>query len=73
LFGAARAAIEARFNHHMNVIKAMDEKAFKYLEKIDPRSWSRHAFGTNCKSDMISNNIAESFNHGLRMLGISHS
>jgi hypothetical protein len=34
LFGVARATIEARFNHHMNVIKAMDEEAFKYLEKL---------------------------------------
>jgi hypothetical protein len=40
----------------------MNEEAFNYLEKIDPKGWSMHAFGTNSKTDMISNNIVESFN-----------
>jgi len=44
----------------------MSEEAFDYLEKIDPRSWSRHAFGTSAKTDMISNNIAESFNSWIK-------
>lgn len=39
----------------------MDDKAFKYLEPINPDCWPRHAFETNCKSDMISNNIANSW------------
>jgi len=62
LFGAAKATIESNFKQHLNVIKGMSEEDFDYLEKIDLRSWSRHAFGTNFKTDIISNNIAEFFN-----------
>jgi len=66
LFGAARATNESDFKRHLNVIKGMSQEAFDYLEKIDPRSWSRHAFGTSAKTDMISNNIAESFNSRIK-------
>jgi hypothetical protein len=66
LFGAARATTELDFKRHLNVIKGMSQEAFDYLEKIDPRGWSRHAFGTNSKTDMIFNNIAESFNSWIK-------
>jgi len=66
LSGAARATNESDFKRHLNVIKGMSQEAFDYLEKIDPESWSRHAFGTNAKTDMISNNIAESFNSWIK-------
>jgi len=36
--------------------------AYNYLEKINPKMWSRHAFFTTSCSDILLNNIAESFN-----------
>jgi transposase-like protein len=66
LFGAARATNESDFKWHLNVIKGMSQEAFDYLEETDPRSWSRHASGTSAKTDMISNNIAESFNSWIK-------
>jgi hypothetical protein len=46
----------------MSVIKDMDEEAFKYLDLIDPMMWSRHAFSTANCTDMLLNNIVETFN-----------
>jgi hypothetical protein len=40
----------------------MDERAYNYHEKVDPRMWSQHAFRTSSCSDILLNNIAESFN-----------
>jgi hypothetical protein len=33
-----------------------------YIDKIDPKMWSRHAFRTTSCSDILLNNITESFN-----------
>lgn len=66
LYAAARSTTQERFDHHMNVIKGMDKDAFNYLERLSPNCWLRHAFDTECKSDMISNNIAESFNSWIK-------
>jgi hypothetical protein len=46
----------------MNVIQTMDQHAYDYFKKIDPKLWSRHTFKTTCKSDMLLNNLAETFN-----------
>jgi hypothetical protein len=40
----------------------MDQRVYNYLEKINPKMWSRHAFFTTSCSDILLNNIAESFN-----------
>jgi hypothetical protein len=40
----------------------MDAEAFNYIEKIDPRMWSRHAFRVSSCSDILLNNITECFN-----------
>jgi len=40
----------------------MVQHAYDYLKKIDPKLCSRHAFKTTCKSDMLLNNLAETFN-----------
>jgi hypothetical protein len=66
LFGVARAINESVFKRHLNVIKGMSQESFDYLEEIDPRSRSRHAFGTSAKTDMISKNIDESFNSWIK-------
>ncbi|XP_059435186.1 uncharacterized protein LOC132168118 isoform X1 [Corylus avellana] len=62
LWAAAQATDAPQFQHHMGVIKSMNSKAFDYLDKIDPRMWSRHAFSTNSKSNMLLNNLPMPFN-----------
>jgi hypothetical protein len=46
----------------MEVIRGMDEEAFNYIDKVDPRMWSRHAFRESSYSDILLNNTAECFN-----------
>ena len=62
LWAAARATNKTQFDRHMNEMKKLKEDAFTYLDKIDPATWSRHAFRTANKYDMLLNNLAESFN-----------
>ncbi len=59
---ATRAPNEIHFKYYLSVIRGMDERAYTYLEKLDPKMWSRHAFRTNSRSDILLNNIVESFN-----------
>ncbi|XP_074305839.1 uncharacterized protein LOC141641060 [Silene latifolia] len=63
---AAWATTEAEFNFEMAGIKYLSEGAYNYLNRIPPRHWSRHAFSTNYKSSMITNNLCESFNAVLK-------
>jgi hypothetical protein len=62
LWGAARAPNEIQFKFYLEVIKGMHQGAYNYLEKVDPKMWSRHAFRPSSCSDILLNNIAESFN-----------
>lgn len=62
LWSAAMASNESQFKNCMEVIKAMDVAAFNYLDSINPKLWSRHAFSTHSCSDILTNNVAESFN-----------
>lgn len=62
LWGVARASNAMTFQHHMKVIQVMDAGAYRYLNDINPASWSRHAFSTHSKSNMFLNNLAETFN-----------
>jgi hypothetical protein len=55
----------------MNVIQTMDQHTYDYLKKIDSKLWSRHTFKTTCKSDMLLNNLAETFRQAMP-LGQSH-
>jgi hypothetical protein len=40
----------------------MDQRAYNYLERVDPKMWSCHAFRMSNCSGILLNNIAESFN-----------
>jgi len=40
----------------------MDKKALEYIEGVDPKMWLMHTFRTTSCSDILLNNIAESFN-----------
>jgi hypothetical protein len=61
LWGVARAPNEIQFKYYLSMIRGMNERAYTYLEKVDPKMWSRHAFRTSSCSDILLNNIAESF------------
>ncbi|XP_062230269.1 uncharacterized protein LOC133927973 [Phragmites australis] len=37
-------------------------RAWKWLSDIDSKHWSRHKFSTNAKTDLVVNNISESYN-----------
>jgi hypothetical protein len=62
VWGAARATNIHTFNYHMQRILAMDKGAHKYLCDVPKSSWSRHAFSCHTKSELLLNNLAESFN-----------
>ncbi|XP_021775504.1 uncharacterized protein LOC110739345 [Chenopodium quinoa] len=46
----------------MESIKLLDEEAYEYLLNIPTIHWCRHAFTPKCKSNMLLNNIYETFN-----------
>jgi hypothetical protein len=50
------------FKVKMNELKGLSIEAHDYMAAIPPSAWSRHAFDTICKSNMLLNNMCESFN-----------
>jgi len=62
LWGAAKVLNEIQIKYFFEGIRGMDQRAYNYLEKVDPKMWSRHALRTSSSSDILLNNIAESFN-----------
>ncbi|XP_021747151.1 uncharacterized protein LOC110713002 [Chenopodium quinoa] len=65
-WSAARATTQLEFEIPMQQIKELDEEAFDYLNKIPTVHWCRHAFSENCRSDMLLNNMCETFNAVIR-------
>ncbi|XP_021727908.1 uncharacterized protein LOC110695023 [Chenopodium quinoa] len=65
-WAAARASTLFEFEVAMESINFLDEEAYQWLSNIDPQHWSRHAFSTNCKSNMLLNNMCETFNAVIR-------
>jgi hypothetical protein len=51
-----------QFEVAMKTLKAESENAWKWLSQIPPHTWARHAFDTNCKTDLVVNNLIEVFN-----------
>ncbi|KAK1559830.1 hypothetical protein Q3G72_018876 [Acer saccharum] len=47
-------------------IGSIDVKARAWLEEIEPRHWSRHAFDPSIKCDHVTNNMTEAFNSMLK-------
>lgn len=62
IWAAARAYNAVDFNIAMEEVKGLSEDCHKYLIDSDPTTWSRHGFGYHTQSDMLLNNICESFN-----------
>jgi len=50
------------FKIHMEEMKRISPNAFDYLDKVDPRGWSRAWFNESPKCDLFVNNISECFN-----------
>ncbi|XP_074282835.1 uncharacterized protein LOC141607383 [Silene latifolia] len=63
---AARSTSQAEFISEMKGIQFLNQAAYEYLAAIPPKHWSRHAFSTTSKSNMLLNNMCESFNAVLK-------
>ena len=50
------------FDLAMEALKKDSEEAYNWLVQIPHESWARHLFDTNCKTDLVVNNISEVFN-----------
>ncbi|XP_010694334.3 uncharacterized protein LOC104907145 [Beta vulgaris subsp. vulgaris] len=46
----------------MAAIKFLSQDAYNYLAAIPPKYWARHAFLTRSKSNLLLNNLCETFN-----------
>ena len=46
----------------MNDLKNESEEAWKWLSGIPKHTWARNVFDTNCKTDLVVNNLSEVFN-----------
>lgn len=66
LESAARACTHTKFDYHMKVIKGINPDCFAYLDKMDLKGWSKHAFRTVSKCDTLLNTIAKSFNSWIK-------
>jgi hypothetical protein len=62
LWAAATAYTEADFRLQMEQLKAINEDAYNWLDKVDPSGWSRAWFNSYSKCDLLVNNISECFN-----------
>jgi hypothetical protein len=59
---AAYAYHKDHFDVAMKKLKAESEEAWAWLSKILVHTWARYAFDTNCKTDLVVNNLSEAFN-----------
>ena len=50
------------FEEAMEEIRKESEDAWVWLKKIPVETWARYAMDTNCKTDLVVNNISEVFN-----------
>ncbi|KAK8559883.1 hypothetical protein V6N13_016616 [Hibiscus sabdariffa] len=62
LWKAARATYMKEWTDAMNEMKVMSEPSFNWLQPKDPRQWLKSHFSSRCKSDILLNNLSESFN-----------
>ncbi|XP_065858875.1 uncharacterized protein [Euphorbia lathyris] len=67
LWRAAGAGTERSWELHMQAIKNLDESAYNWVIKHDPKTWARCHFSTHTKSDALQNNICESFNAYIKL------
>ncbi|XP_022039778.1 uncharacterized protein LOC110942333 [Helianthus annuus] len=65
LWDAACATTKPQFNRKMNAIRLLDNDLFDWLSQIPPTSWARSHFTGRAKTDVLLNNMCESFNNQL--------
>ncbi|XP_035842718.1 uncharacterized protein LOC118489161 [Helianthus annuus] len=65
LWDAACATTKPQFNRKMNAIRLLDNDLFVWLSQIPPTSWARSHFTGRAKTDVLLNNMCESFNNQL--------
>ncbi|XP_021728764.1 uncharacterized protein LOC110695848 [Chenopodium quinoa] len=61
-WSAARSTTHFGYEVAMESIKALNEEAYEYLDSIPTQHWCRHAFTPLCRSNMLLNNMCETFN-----------
>ena len=59
---ASYSYTEHGYDQAMDGMKKECQAAWKWLSKIPKHTWARHAMDTNCKTDLVVNNISEVFN-----------
>ncbi|KAL0332975.1 UNVERIFIED_CONTAM: hypothetical protein Scaly_2199000 [Sesamum calycinum] len=62
LWKAAKATTVQDFTRRMEELATLDEKAAAWFHDKSPTHWSRSHFSTHPKSDMLLNNLCETFN-----------
>ncbi|KAH1033541.1 hypothetical protein J1N35_045715 [Gossypium stocksii] len=62
LWKAARASTIREFDDAMDELRNTNQHAYDWLKKKSPTHWSRSHFSFRSHSDMLVNNLSESFN-----------
>lgn len=62
LWACARSSSVEQWTRNMEKMKALDEDAYKWLEKMAPNTWVRAYFSEFPKCDILLNNNCEVFN-----------
>ncbi|XP_039145672.1 uncharacterized protein LOC120282907 [Dioscorea cayenensis subsp. rotundata] len=62
LWSCAKATYKATYDRSMENLKDMSVGAFQYIQKIEPKHWTRSHFQSQFKCDILLNNLCEVFN-----------
>ncbi|KAJ1703320.1 hypothetical protein LUZ63_003099 [Rhynchospora breviuscula] len=62
LWQVAIATYVAEYENKMKELEGLNKAAFEWLKTKPPAEWCKAYFSTNCKSDMVLNNLCEVFN-----------
>lgn len=59
---AVYATTKWDYDRAMEGLKLLNEKAWEWLRDLGKEHFSRHAFSTKAKTDLVVNNLSEVFN-----------
>lgn len=62
MYAASYAYTKHNHDIAMENMKAESKDAWAWLSKIPVSAWARHVMDTNCKTDLVVNNLSEVFN-----------
>ena len=62
MYAASYSHTKHIFDISMQNLKDESEEAWAWLSKIPVECWARYAMDTNCKTDLVVNNLSEVFN-----------